>query len=206
MSLSLGGIHREQAGTLYSHTIHALPTHRKGLLELRKPFTGPQPSSGGRDEDFGVHSITEGVDSSPPQDPYTCSSASSVHCAFPRPLPSQAARSHTFCLHVNLSSSVPFRDLYSGTMGDVPAITRSLSFWAHWLLVKGCSIIEVIVPFAHEIIMTVNVFLYFFLGNRRRFQGLTPSLPLFFQSGSSGTTKDILRFVRSKFTNHAIQN
>lgn len=42
-------------------------------------------------------------------------------------------------------------------MGDLPAITRPLSTWAHWLLVKGCSIIEVIVPFAHEIIMAVNV-------------------------------------------------
>lgn len=42
-------------------------------------------------------------------------------------------------------------------MGDLPAITWPLSIWAHWLLVKGCSIIEVIVPFAHEIIMAVSV-------------------------------------------------
>lgn len=59
--------------------------------------TGPQPSRGGRDEDLGVHSITEGVGSFPPQDPYTCSSAgtlstsksqaSSVHCASRGPSP-----------------------------------------------------------------------------------------------------------------------
>jgi hypothetical protein len=41
--------------------------------------------------------------------------------------------------------------------------------------VKKYSIIEVNVPLAHEIMMVVNVFLYFFLGNRRRIQGLTPT-------------------------------
>lgn len=50
---------------------------------------------------------------------------------------------------------------------------------------KEYSIIEVNVPFAHEIIMVRNVFLYFFLGNIRRIQGLTPTP--FSQSGNAGT-------------------
>lgn len=48
---------------------------QEGASGAKKAFYWATTKYGGRDEDIGVHSITEGVGSFPPQDPYTCSSA-----------------------------------------------------------------------------------------------------------------------------------